>query len=648
MIVLVATSSTWRSVYVKLLGRAIDARVWRDAIGLEASASYLIVHISTVFPKNRIVVSDACTSVNYTSVKFKGHRCFKDEWAGFDAFRPINVIIGRNNSGKSHLLDLVESLCTGQRKRDWKLRVTALLSEPNLKAHFSPNHTDSELGGNLWRDHGKYFVDTEATAEIRNWGPEISGTISFATADQILTGVRLSGDPYDKKITDARTVRLIKAMASGPFPLSGRKFKRVTAERNVIAETPNSLLALGADGSGATNVIRRHLNTAHSSYPPERIQIRLREALNEIFGPDGNFTAINVAEHDEPEDGQATNTWEIYLTQEHKGRVALSRSGSGLKTVLLVLLQLIVMPEVEHFSKDSYVYAFEELENNLHPALLRRLFRYIERHVAEHKAVVFFTTHSSTALDVFGVNPDAQIIHVSHDGKSARTRTIGAHFDKAGVVAELGTKPSDLLQANGVVWVEGPSDRIYINRWIELASEMKLKEGRDYVCAFYGGALLANDQFTAPDEADPELSNLLRVNGNIAVVCDSDRTGDAGEGSELKGRVVRIQAEVSKIPKAGLWITGTKEIENYLPEAVVRKVFADPILRAPTNFERFFPSEKEGVDSYVEAVLKRKTIDKVTLATKAVREMTLEDMLSRFDWEVQITKLVQRIEDWNK
>lgn len=48
------------------------------------------------------------------SVYFKGHLCFQKEWAGFDTIKPINVIIGRNNSGKSHLLDLVEALSQGE------------------------------------------------------------------------------------------------------------------------------------------------------------------------------------------------------------------------------------------------------------------------------------------------------------------------------------------------------------------------------------------------------------------------------------------------------------------------------------------------------------------------------------------------------
>ena len=45
------------------------------------------------------------------TVSFCGHRCFKKDWSGFDTIKSINVIIGRNNSGKTHLLDLAEALC---------------------------------------------------------------------------------------------------------------------------------------------------------------------------------------------------------------------------------------------------------------------------------------------------------------------------------------------------------------------------------------------------------------------------------------------------------------------------------------------------------------------------------------------------------
>ena len=41
----------------------------------------------------------------------EGHKSFVTGPQGFELIRPVNVIIGRNNSGKSALIDLLEGLC---------------------------------------------------------------------------------------------------------------------------------------------------------------------------------------------------------------------------------------------------------------------------------------------------------------------------------------------------------------------------------------------------------------------------------------------------------------------------------------------------------------------------------------------------------
>ena len=42
------------------------------------------------------------------SLKTKYLKCFGDEGGGFDEIKPLNLIIGRNNSGKSTLLDMLQ------------------------------------------------------------------------------------------------------------------------------------------------------------------------------------------------------------------------------------------------------------------------------------------------------------------------------------------------------------------------------------------------------------------------------------------------------------------------------------------------------------------------------------------------------------
>ena len=226
---------------------------------------------------------------------------------------------------------------------------------------------------------------------------------------------------------------------------------------------------------------------------------------------------------------------------------------------------------------------------------------------------------------------------------------MSAYFDHLGVISELGAKPSDLLQANGIIWVEGPSDCIYLNRWLDLFSGGNLQEGRDYQCAFYGGSLLARTQFKSPEDAEAELVNLFRVNPNIVVICDGDRTAGAGEGSRIKDRVRRINTEVKQIPGAHIWVTEAKEIENYVPGSVLGKVLKIEGVPDPGQYDVFFPSQdppkKEA--SFVESHLKCKTVDKMELAVQAVPHMTKNEMEKRFDLADQIGTIIKQIRGWN-
>jgi hypothetical protein len=581
--------------------------------------------------------------MNIESVKFRGHRCFTNDWSGFDTFKPVNVIIGRNNTGKTLLLELVSALCKGSlEEQRWSFLFQGAFDEDSLKSVFSERANGGPLGGIVshWNDHGIHFKGASVEWELdHNWRlvkrtflNEFDPTSQFGSTS-----------------TKNRLANLDTLLTNIFHRLYGLNFRRLLAERNIGQEKEGSTPALGEDGHGATNIIRKYILSSDPRYPREIIQHDLLKALNEVFGKDGQFDEIQVKVHDVNSPRGSIDHWEVYLGEKKKGGlIPLSSSGSGLKTVILVLLNLIVVPKIYNESPSKYCFAFEELENNLHPALLRRLLRFIQDFATRENSVIFLTTHSNVALDLFGTSSSAQIIHVTHNGESAKARTIDAHFDKLGVISELGAKPSDLLQANGILWVEGPSDRIYLNRWIELFSNGKLREGRDYQCAFYGGALLARTQFVSPEIAESELVNLFRVNPNIIVVCDGDRIAASEDGSELKDRVKRIKAEVENIPNAHIWITDAKEIENYLTGEALCSALNLSNLPDPGKFERFFPKDNDpqGI-SYVESHLKRKSMDKMELASSTCPHMTQEMINQRFELAEQITKIIEKIESWN-
>lgn len=571
--------------------------------------------------------------MHISSFQFRGHSCFKTEWAGFEEIKPVNVIIGRNNTGKSQLLELVKSACDGlgTLPAGWELRLRGVLDEASVLRLF-PRESGANQKASLWDRHGSRLVGLPVVWERA--GTVVTRNLALPSITEAAKDALFADEDVHQ--------RIVSIVSDAYTPLASYEFRHLFADRDIQPELYEEAIELRENGQGATNLIRKVINS--SSQPGELVQTDVLNALNRIFGGDGEFTAIHVRHHDAVS-GEKNNKWEVYLAEAGKGQVALSSSGSGLKTILLVLLNLLVIPALSKKSSERFVFAFEELENNLHPALLRRLLRFIEEFALQSRCLIFLTTHSSVALDMFGLSEHAQLVHVTHDRKTARAEIVRAHFERAGVVSELGAKPSDILQANGVVWVEGPSDVVLVSRWIELKSNGELKLGRDYACAFYGGGLLAHVRAKAPEIDANELMNIIHLNVNVAMVCDSDRRAPA---DELKERVRRIREEL-KLAGAFVWVTMPKEIEGYLPAVVIGEALGKHVVgRDPAEFDKIFASSPPKNDSYFEEVFGSSWVDKVQLANACAEIMTLESMSGRFDWDAQVSGLVATIRKWNE
>ena len=101
----------------------------------------------------------------YTSIKIKNYKCFVNDrdFQGFDTVKPINVIIGKNNSGKSKLLEALKLIVENDDKGlDFQTLCQHKLSSDELQKIFSQNarSMSSSLScyGNDWDDIGQYLV----------------------------------------------------------------------------------------------------------------------------------------------------------------------------------------------------------------------------------------------------------------------------------------------------------------------------------------------------------------------------------------------------------------------------------------------------------------------------------------------------------
>jgi hypothetical protein len=185
-----------------------------------------------------------------------------------------------------------------------------------------------------------------------------------------------------------------------------------------------------------------------------------------------------------------------------------------------------------------------------------------------------------------------------------------------------------LLQANAVIWVEGPSDRIYLNYWLTILNP-DLVEGIHYSIMFYGGRLLSHLAGDQPQSHIDDFIALYRINQHSAIVIDSDRDGPSKRINATKRRVrSEFQARDSFV-----WITAGREVENYLDPGVLKSA---TLAIHPTATFRWMGSKYEAPLSITRASGTTVRPDKVAIARSAVAQDSFPD---RFDLHDQCSRL---------
>lgn len=563
------------------------------------------------------------------SLKFSNIKCFGQDPQGFETIKPINIIIGRNNSGKSTLVDLFPSLVKAPFAPAAKL---SRLPESDPIAHLSfvltPEMLSHEFTRQLNNSPYNHWQNAAIFANEQLIGKK--ATFRYEPDKTELVYESVEGDsafmPRFRENENRMFREKLARCIQNPF--RGFGFHRMDPERRLRPEIDQESKILD-DGSGGTNEIQRFLNK--DGLPPDLVTHRMLSILNDIIQPDAKFSQIVTRQIDN------NGRWEVFLKEQSKGLIPLSRSGHGLQTVILVLVHTLlkVFPDGK---LSRHIFAFEELENNLHPSLLRRLLEYIRMLATSWEGTFFITTHSHVAIDMFRMDDQAQIIHVTHDGDEARCRTLTTYLEHGSILDDLDVRASDILQANCVIWVEGPSDRILINRWIHLASKGGLREGFHYQCVFYGGRLLAHLSAEEPDFDDDAAVRILTLNRKACVMMDSDKDDASDEVGATK---LRIQREIESVGGIS-WITDGREVENYIDPTVIQGVLKLESEPAISCFDEVYTR----LDQIQEGLGTRERRRKPLFAERLAEALT-RDNWDYLDLKTRISTLCEQIRIWN-
>jgi hypothetical protein len=191
------------------------------------------------------------------------------------------------------------------------------------------------------------------------------------------------------------------------------------------------------------------------------------------------------------------------------------------------------------------------------------------------------------------------------------------------------------LQTNFIVWVEGPSDRIYLLRWLR-AKAPELVEGIHFSVMFYGGRLLSH--LSADETMVAEFINLRRLNQHMAILIDSDRRI---VGAPINATKRRIKAEFEKGGNLA-WITAGREIENYIPS----NWMADAMRQRFIDFKCMVDGGQFGDMLAYHRTKKRADrqpwqADKIAMAQQICLN---EPNFAMFDLDAQVERLVKAIQ----
>jgi predicted ATP-dependent endonuclease of OLD family len=227
--------------------------------------------------------------------------------------------------------------------------------------------------------------------------------------------------------------------------------------------------------------------------------------------------------------------------------ILLSSLSDGQKLIIRLFYQL----EEVKFQKKYHLVLIDEPEIGLHP-----------------EVQIFVSTHSNYLISEAVKLPEQKVYHFDDVGVVKNPDGISSieinSFNN--VMDSLGAKPSDMLFVNGIIWVEGPADIIYIQKWLEMYcsenDKMLFEKGVHYEFAMYGGALLSY-LYGGDTTKKQGLQNIFRVNTRAFVICDSDKKDEFSKD-------VSTYTEAKKEIKAAVGIENfwcdelVKTIENYV------------------------------------------------------------------------------------
>jgi ABC-type cobalamin/Fe3+-siderophores transport system ATPase subunit len=478
----------------------------------------------------------------------RNYRCFGDEPARIRISDGFTALIGTNNSGKSSLLrvlyELRPLLGTIGSSNNTSLLVGGTIASGGWRPNVPPGERIFRTGVDkpielelTIRDtpKGSFTLDDQQMVYTITYDRQLGTRTSLRSEDGALISHADQPIPYipaDHEPLTSAMQELSKAMYIGPF-------------RNAInIGTQDSYYDIQAGEA----FIRSFASFKSGPFPDQNEAVfELMQEIKRIFG----FRDLDINPGDEFKDLQLTVDGRSYR---------LAEQGAGLAHFLVVLVNVLV--------RRPSLLLIDEPELNLHASLQLDFLETLANYTGYG---VVLATHS---LGLARTAADRIYTFGKPVGETSTVRPYEADRELVTLLGQLSFDRRPDLGFSKVLLVEGKTELRALMQFLRLYG----KEHEVLMLPLHG------DEMIRPDVGQ-ELSELLRIGGNVKYLIDSERSADGEALSKNRQGFVDLCAELG----IGGLVLARRAIENYFTESAVKTAFSE-------SAQALGPYDKKGSD----------------------------------------------------
>ena len=291
--------------------------------------------------------------------------------------------------------------------------------------------------------------------------------------------------------------------------------------------------------------------------------------------------------------------------------ISIHTLSDGFFNLLKVLIQIASC-------KKGDILVIDEPELHLHPGSAKRLRDILFKMKSEIQIIC--VTHSPIFLDPSFV--DTIILNQHVNGSIEPKILTSKEVDMA--LSDLGSSGIDLLLYDVIIWVEGPSDVIYLRNWVNLvAKDLGIKLSSQIGFLAYGGDSVKN----------LNIGEVKKINRKSIFVVDSDKES---ENDTLIQKSIDLQKECNN-HDTYCWITYKREIENYIPVNLLEsELCIEEGILSISDYD-------DVMKTLNPLIVGKKNKSKVSVASKIAPKMTIDHIKKDSCLYGELKSLVEKI-----